>query len=815
MQTLWQDIRYALRQMAKRPGFTSALVLTLALGIGATAAMFSLVDGALFRSLPYPHDDELVSIGVLAPIIDGEFLFAGNYLAWRRDQKPFSGFTSSTGVNNCDLTEGQPLRLTCAAVESTFLPTFGIQPIVGRNFTREEDRPDAPKVALLSYGLWQSRFGEDAGVVGRTLSLDGKPTRILGVLPKDFEFPTLAHTGLLVPEALDESIVQRNQLGPVVRVYGRMKPGLNIASATAGLQPLFHQFVESAPPPFRKILRLQVRSLRDLQIHDSRRAAWLLLASALFVLLIACANAASLTIARGVGRRHELAVRAALGAGHARLFRQRLTESLVLALIGGALGCALAEILIRAFVVLAPAGIPRLAEAGLDGRVLLCAVGLSFVAGIISGTVPAFEKPVLETLVATAVAGSRRARFRQVLLIAQVGLTVILLAGALLFLRSLRNLQSRPLGMNIQNVVTAQISLGQQRYSQIPQRLSFFEQLEQRLEKQPGVTAVALADSLPPSPPARTMPFIALHTDGERPLSRDQDIGGTVGWRSVTPEYFSALRIPLLRGRSFLEADRNPGTGAIILNAALAEKLYPGQNPLGKIIRFRLDDQNFSAAYAVVGVTANTQNQGLSGRVGPEYYMVRRHGADDIIFRYPNSERVDIVVRSALDSQAVADELRETISGLDPALPVQITTLRQTVYQLSERPRFSTVLLLLFAAMALVLAAVGIYGLISTLVSQRTQEIAICMALGANPGLVTRHTMLQALSWIALGIGAGIACALAGSHWATALLFGVQGNDPATLAAAVTVLLAVAVVAAYLPARRAAKVDPMVALRYE
>jgi len=801
--------------MAKRPGFTSALVLTLALGIGATAAMFSLVDGALFRSLPYPHDDQLVSIGVLAPIIDGEFLFAGNYLSWRRDQKPFSGFTSSTGVNDCDLTEDRPLRQTCAAVESTFLPTFGIQPILGRNFTREEDRPNAPKVALMSYGLWQSRFGGDAAVVGRTISLDGRPTRILGVLPKDFEFPTLAHTGLLVPEALDESIVQRNQLGPVVRVYGRMKPGLNIASATAGLQPLFHQFVESAPPPFRKILRLQVRSLRDLQIHDSRRAAWLLLASALFVLLIACANAASLTIARGVGRRHELAVRAALGAGHARLFRQRLTESLVLALIGGALGCALAEILIRAFVVLAPAGIPRLAEAGLDGRVLLCAVGLSFVAGIISGTVPAFEKPVLETLVATTVAGSRRARFRQVLLIAQVGLTVILLAGALLFLRSLRNLQSRPLGMNIQNVVTAQISLGQQRYSQIPQRLSFFEQLEQRLEKQPGVTAVALADSLPPSPPARTMPFIALHTDGERPLSRDQDIGGTVGWRSVTPEYFSALRIPLLRGRSFLEADRNPGTGAIILNAALAEKLYPGQNPLGKIIRFRLDDQNFSAAYAVVGVTANTQNRGLSGRVGPEYYMVRRHGADDIIFRYPNSERVDIVVRGALDSQAVANELRETISGLDPTLPVQITTLRQTVYRLSERPRFSTVLLLLFAAMALVLAAVGIYGLISTLVSQRTPEIAICMALGANPGLVTRHTMLQALSWIALGIGAGIACALAGGHWVTTLLFGVQGNDPATLAAAVTVLLAVAVVAAYLPARRAAKVDPMVALRYE
>jgi predicted permease len=801
--------------MARRPGFTGVVVLTLALGIGGTAAMFSLVDGALFRSLPYPHDDQLVSIGVVAPIIDGEFLFAGNYLSWRRDQKPFSGFTSSTGVNDCDLTEDRPLRLACAAVESTFLPTFGVQPILGRNFTREEDRPNAPKVALLSYGLWESRFGGDAGIVGRTISLDGKPTRILGVLPKDFEFPTLARAGLVVPEALDESIVQRNQLGPVVRVYGRMKSGLNVESATAQLQPLFRQFVESAPPPFRKVLRLQVRSIRDPQIHDSRRAAWLLLASALFVLLIACANAASLTIARGVGRRHELAVRAALGAGRARLFRQRLTESVLFALMGGAIGCALAEILIRAFVVLVPAGIPRLAEASLDGRVLLFSVVLSLAAGIISGTVPAFEKPVIETLVTTTAVGARRARFRQVLLIAQVGMTVILLAGALLFLRSLRNLQTRQLGMNTQNVVTGQISLGQEKYSQVAQRLSFFEQLEQRLKQQPGLSAVALADSLPPRPPARTMPFIALHIDGEQPLSADQGIGGIVNWRSVTPEYFTTLGIPLLRGRSFAETDRNPGGGAIVLNEALAEKLCPGQNPLGKIIRFRLDDQNFSAAYAVVGVTANTENQGLFGHVGPEYYMVRRHSVDDVIFRYPNSERLDIVVRSALDPQAVATELHDAVAAMDPTLPVQITTLRQTIYQLSERPRFSTVLLLIFAGMALVLAAVGIYGLISTLVSQRTQEIAICMALGANPGLVTRHTMLQALPWIASGIGIGIACALAGSRWVSSLLFGVKGNDPTTLAAAVTILLAVAVVAAYLPARRAAKVDPMVSLRYE
>jgi putative ABC transport system permease protein len=812
MTRIFQDLRYALRQLRKSPGFTAIAVATLALGIGATTAMFSLVDGALFRSLRYQHPQELVSVGVTAPIIDGEFLFSSTYLAWKREQTAFSAFTSTTGVNDCDLTDDHPARLTCAAVESTFLPTFGVQPVLGRNFTPEEDRPNGPRLALLSYGLWQSRFGGDSTVVGRTISLDGKEVRIVGVLPRDFEFPTLAHVGLLVPEALDATIAQQ---GPIVRVYGRMKPGLDVKAAAARLQALFHAFVESAPPPFRKVLRLQVRSIRDLQIHDARLAAWLLLISALAVLLIACANVANLVFAHSTGRRHELAVRSALGAGRVRLFQQRLTESMLLALQGGVAGCGLAYALVHGFVAIAPAGIPRLPEAIVDGRVLVLAIILSIGAALLFGALPALEKPAMESLVVTTVAGARRARLRQFLILAQVWMTVILLAGALLLLRSLRNLQTEPLGMNTQNVVTAEFTLGQQKYPEAAQRLSFFEELEGRLKQLPGIADAALTDSLPPSAPARTMPFIALVANGRPVLSPQQGIGGVVGWRSVTPDYFSVLGIPLLRGHGFEAADRNPGGGAIILNEALARLLFAGEEPLGRTIRFRQDENHLTPALTVIGVTGNTENQGLGASAGPEYYLVRRHAADDAIFRYPDSKRVSIVARSVMDPQTVAKELRDSVAALDPTLPVESSTLGETVSTLAARPRFSAALLTLFAAMGLLLAATGIYGLVSLLVGQRTQEIAIRMALGAKPASVTKMMLLEVSVWIALGAAAGILCSLMGAHWVSSLLFGIMPNDPVTLAGAAIVLLVVALAAAYVPAHRASKIDPMVALHYE
>jgi putative ABC transport system permease protein len=814
MTGLRQDIRYSMRQLRKNPGFAAAVVLTLALGIGATTAMFSLVDRILFRSLPYPRDGELVSLGVTAPIIGGEFLFAANYLDWQHHQTAFTGFTSSTGVRDCDLTEGNPLRLSCAAVSSTFLPTFSIRPVLGRNFNPDEDQPNAPRVALITYHLWQNRFGGERGVVGSTISVDGQPTRIVGVLPRDFEYPTLAHADLVVPEALDPSMAQRNVLGPVVRVFGRMRPGETAEQAHAQLQALFHDFVQSAPPPFRQVLKLEVRSIRDLQVHDSRRAAWLLLLSALAVLAIACANAANLVLARSAARRQELAVRSALGAARARLFRQRLTESIVLATLAGVAGSVLAFFIVRTFAALAPTGIPRLAEASVDVRILFFALLVSLVSGILFGTAPALEKP-RQMLSVSASVGMRRGRLRQALLVAQVWMAVTLLGSAFLFVRSLRNLETEPLGINTQNIVTAQITLGQQKYPAAKQKLAFFEELERRLAALPGISSVALTDSLPPGPPNRTMPYIALEPEGEPPLAASEGIGGIVGWRSVTPEYFSLLGIRLLRGRPFGEQDRAPQSHSIILNEALARRLFPNQDALGKTVQFRTDRTALTAPFTVMGITANTQNQGLGGQAGPEYYMVRSHSENDVVFNYEDSQRVSIVVRSPLGSDAVAQELRKTVEILDPTLPVDVTTLGQSVAKLGERPRFSAALLSLFAMVGVLLTALGIYGAVSLLVNQSTQEIGIRMALGATSKDVVGMMVRQASIGIGIGAAAGVLASIVVARWIGSLLFGIRANDPATLFTAAGALVMVAMFAAWIPARRTAKVDPMVALRYE
>src|SRR5256714_1180842 len=501
IDALVQDLRFALRMLAKKPGFALVAVLTLAVGIGSTSAVFSVVDRILFRSLPYPQDDRLVSFGVMAPFDSREFMLGPDFVEWRARQTAFESLTAvEPGSIDCDLTEKNPVRLSCGQVDAAFLPTFRMQPLLGRNFTHDEDRPNAPRVALLSYGLWRSRFAADPQIVGKALSLDGKSTAIVGVLPADFEMPTLARVDLITPLALDESTGR----GPdarqrIVRTFARLKPGVAVNQAATMLQPLFQDSLNYVPPQFRKEVSLRVRSLRDRQVGTSRRASWILLGAVFSVLLVACTNVANLLLARATGRRRELAVRAALGASRARLIRQTLTESLLLGLVGGLAGCWLAYFLLHLFVSIAPDGIPHLQEAALDIRVFIFALSISLASGILFGLAPALSRPAAELLTGKESAVSSRNLLRQTLVTAQIAVSLVLLAGAGLLLRSLWNLQSVPLGMETQSILTAKITLAEYRYPQPAQQLEFFRQLEARLAPLPGVSALGLSDTLPPS----------------------------------------------------------------------------------------------------------------------------------------------------------------------------------------------------------------------------------------------------------------------------------------------------------------------------
>ena len=804
LDILAQDVRHAARALLRTPTFTVAAVLAMAVGIGAGTAVFSVVDRILFRSLPYPDDSRLVSLGMTAPIAPQEFLLGYDYLDWRAAETPFESMGAWSGVRDCDVTDGNPVRLRCGVVDAHFLPALGIHPILGRNFTTQEDRSDAPIVALLSYGLWRSRFAGDPGVVGRRISLDGQPATIAGVLPAQFELPSLAPADFLVPQRLNlpETISRRN--ATLLDVVGRLKLGASIGQARASLQPLFDHSMKDVPPNFRKDVGLLLRPLRDRQIQDSRLASWILLAAVLSVLLIACANVANLLLARAAGRRREQAVRAALGAGRARLVRQALTESLLLATAGGAAGCALAFLLLRVFVAIAPEGIPRLNQAAVDLRVLLFTLAASLFAGLLFGLAPAFEKPQAELLAGWRAVGVRGQFFRQALVAAQIAISVVLLAGAGLLLRSLWSLQDQPLGMRVQGVMTATVTLGPKSYAEPARRVEFFDNWETHLRRIPGVTQVAVTNTLPPTSIVEQSMLYGAIDVKDRPRFTN-GTGGMVVWRLVTPEYFAALGIPILRGRGFTEQDRDPDQNSVILNQTLARRMFPGEDPIGQ----QIQPGRIGPWLTIIGVSGNVKNTGLVDDAGPEYYHVRKHTPE------PVSRTATAIVRSSADPAGLARWLRTDLAELDPTLPVTIESMRQHMGKLAERPRFNAMVLGMFAAMGLLLAAIGLYGVVSFLVAQRTQEIGVRMALGATPFAITRMVLRHAASSTAAGAVLGAIGSLFALRLLRAMLFRVPVRDPWTVAAVLAILSAVALLAAWAPSRRAARVNPVEALRRE
>jgi predicted permease len=807
LDNLRHDVRYALRNYRRQPVFATAVIGLTALGIGATTAVFSVVDRVLFRDMPYSNSGRLVSLGIRIPWLEYDFLTAGSYKALLRDPGPLSAATSWAGVGDCDLTGDRPARLSCATAESSFLSLLGVRPILGRNFTHEEDLPDVPRVALLSYALWQNRFAGDRGIVGRKVDLDGRPTLIVGVLPADFELPSLDPVDLLIPQALPPNLPPGSR---PLRVYARLHDGVGIAQAREALLARAATLFMEVPPHMRGQVQFHVRSLRDVRSGDFRAASWTLLAAVFAMLSIACANVANLLLARSAMRRQEFAIRVALGAGRLRMMQQTLTETLLLSVAGGAAGCLLAYVLLKLFIAIAPSGIPHLTMASLDLRVLLFGIALSVLCGVAFGILPAWYAPKARMLAGSRTTGSMSLLARRLLVGTQLAVSMILLTCSGILLQSLWQRQAVSLGMHVDRVVTAQVTLGS-RYAQTAVRGAFYEQLEARVRRLPGVESVALSDSLPPGGTPRSQPIFALTVLGKPAF--DSNTPRIVIWRAVTPDYFRTLGIPILRGRTFTEDDRRPAARSIIISDSYARRLFGSDDPLGQSIsRFPGDASHPPPWYTIVGVAADARNAGLTDDNNPEYYLARRHG-------FPAYEDAPVssavILQGSASAEAMEGWLRSEIAALDPAVPPVIRTFQKHVGELAARPRFQAWLLTLFASIGLLLAAAGVYGLVAFLVAQREREIGVRLALGATRAGIVRMILGEALRWTTAGLLVGLAGAAAATRSLSGLLFHVSPADPWAYAAAVLLLTVLGLAAAFVPSRRAARMDPAIALRQE
>jgi putative ABC transport system permease protein len=799
LEAFRHDIRYALRGFRRSPVFAVTAVITMALGIGATTAVFSVVDRILFRSLPYSDPDRLVSVGLTAPIIPQEFVLGAWYYQWRDHPLPFTSLSSEAGEYSCDLTDHSPAHLSCVAVEAGFLPMLGVSPILGRNFLPEEDRPKGPKAALISYGLWTSRYGRDPGIVNRLIDIDASKVRIVGVLSRDFEMPALEHADILVPQAVDESAAGADR---VMFGFARLKPGITTAQAVEQLRPQLDYALSKVPARFRSEVHLRVRSVRDRQMHDARQSAWVLLGAVLAVLAITCANVGSLLLTRASTREREQAVRSALGASRGRLVWQALVESLLLSVIGTLAGVAVAEGLLQLFIAISPSGMPFLQGAQLDLRIVGFAALVGLTCGVAFGLIPAFNRPRSIAYTARTQPTGARAVMRKFIVAAQIAVTMVLLAGAALLVRSFINLQTQPLGIETRGVVTARISLNRYTYTTPQSRMQFFVQAEAALRKLPGVSAEGLSDSVPPGDDRRDHIYSVMEIAGRPPITGAT--GGMVAWRWATPDYFRILDIPILHGRGFAEEQRTSSEHFMILSSSLAARLFAAADPIGQ----RVKPVPNGPWFTVEGVAANAKNSGLGEQDAPEYYQLWRAAADD--WQQPHS--AVLLIKTALAPGAMAPWIRTQIGTIDPTVPVDVQTMSERVGRLAARPRFETALLGFFALTGLVMAVIGLYGVVAYRAVQRTSEIGVRMALGARRVDIAQLVLVEGLRLILAGMSIGLVAALIVSRVLKSMLFSVGPGDPLSYAVVILLLATVALLATLLPARRAASVEPSVAL---
>jgi putative ABC transport system permease protein len=797
----WQDIRYGVRGLWKSPGFAAAAVLVLALGIGANSAIFSVVNAVLLRSLPYANAERLVWVGGKVGSNPRASVSPADFVDYRAQSNSFEEFAASTSVAvPLNLTgAGEPERLIGSAVTTNYFRAFGVKPLLGRTFNPEEEKTaGGPPVVVLSHGLWQRRFGADPNVIGKTVTIDGKTATIVGVAPQSFQYP--AGTEVWAPLTFDspEMKVRRAHF---LRPIGLLKPNVSLAQAQAETDVIARRLEQQYPESNTK-WSLNLVPLQEQVVGSVRTSLWVLLGAVGFVLLIACANVANLMLARATARHKEIAIRTALGASRARVVRQLLTESLLLSLLGGAVGVLLAMWSVDVLVSLAQGNVPRAAEIGIDARVLGFTLAVSVLTGAVFGLFPALRasKPDLNEVLkegGRSSVGVRHNRVRSSLVVAEVALALMLLVGAGLLIRSFVGLQRVNPGFDPRGVLTMRVSLSRSKYAKPEQGAQFFDQLQQRVAALPGVEAVGTISELPLSgQPNDTYFTVAEHP----PQDSTQQV--TADFRRINHDYFHAMSIPLLRGRPFTEQEARGDAKVVVINETLARSFFPDEDPLGKHLVIELDGK---APYEIVGVVADVRHRSLETGVYQMMYVPTLKVSNN-----------NLVLRTASDPAAMASAVRQQVAAIDKDQPVSaIRTMTDVLSESVAQQRFRTMLLAAFAAVALLLAAVGIYGVISYSVTQRTHEIGVRMALGAQRRDVVRLVVRGGLALTLLGVCLGLAGSFALTRVMSGLLFGVSATDPVTFAAITALLTAVALLACYLPARRATRVDPMVALRYE
>jgi putative ABC transport system permease protein len=806
-ETLLQDLRFGLRVLRKSPGFTLAAIVTLALGIGANTAIFSVVYGVLLAPLPYHDPGSIIVLNETTPKVGRVSVSYPNFSDWRARNHTFSEmaavqsvYFSMTGRSQAEMVDG-------CAVSSNFLSMLGIRPAMGRDFNASEDRPGTAPVALLSYDLWQSHFGGESGVIGRALTLDDRSFTVVGVLPANFRLPE--KTDFVIPIGVwatgNPEINERGRRGDML-VFARLAPGISLAQARTEMEGIAARIAQEYPATNDQF-GVALQPIRDVFVNDMRPAILVLFAAVMFVLLIACANVANLFLVRGAARNKEIALRVALGAARGRIIRQILTESFLLALIGGTLGITLAIAGIRAIAQFIPTDMLAGATISLNGPVLFFAAGIVLLSALMFGLMPALQSArsdphsELKQGNRSGSTGADQGRLRDILAIAEISFALVLLVGAGLMVKSLYRLLSVDPGFATERVLTMALDLQTAQYSKDPEVLNFWQQLLDHVRALPDVESAAVATAVPltdtHSRTDITIENMALPKPGSFP---HPDI------HVVSPGYLSTLRIPLLRGRDFAVTDNQKSLRAGIISATVEQQYFAHEDPIGKRFMFGHPGQA-NQWITIVGVAASTKLYGLDNPARLEVYVP--------VNQFP-VKKMQLVTRSKTDPTVLTSEIRTAITAINKDQPVyDVVTMSQLLSDSVSTRRMTLLLLGLFSALALLLAAIGIYGVISYGVTLRTHEIGVRLALGAQRSQVLRLVGGQGIRLALLGIGAGTVASLALTRLMRTLLFNVSATDPLTFAGVGTMLALVALLACYLPARRAMRVDPMIALRCE